>query len=536
MTRPITRIRRGVRRLDRYVVGRWRRSLQLRVVGTTLLASGIVVVLLGLVLLNQIAGGLLGSQRKAAIAETTAGLQYAQSQLSAIGGAEDPALQQTLLDIGRFLSNRGGAGGLYNVVIQPTSGDLERVGPADVDISIPSGLRDLVKRRGEQGYVYALEPTADGGRVPALVVGAPVFTGAGLFELYYVFPLQTEAETIQLVKQTLATAGLVLVVLLAGIAALVTRQAVTPVRIAARTAERLAAGLLEERMAVRGEDDLARLATSFNDMAASLQRQIAQLEELSRLQRRFTSDVSHELRTPLTTVRMAADVLHAARADFAPEVARSAELLQDEVDRFESLLTDLLEISRYDAGFAVLEPEPTDVGALAGRVVDALRPVAAHCGSELAVRPPASRVVAEVDPRRVERVLRNLIGNALEHGEGRPVELTIAGDAEAVAVTVRDYGLGLRAGEHSLVFNRFWRADPSRARQSGGTGLGLSISREDARLHGGWLQAWGAPGRGAQFRLTLPLRHGAALTGSPLPLEPIGDEPRETASTGGGRG
>ncbi len=519
MPEPSRRRRPGGRLLSGWLLTRWRSSLQLRVVGTTLVGSAIVVALLGLVLLQQIAGGLLGSQRKAAIAETTAGLAYAQSQLSALGGSDDPTLQATLLNIGRFLSNRGGAGGLYDVIIQPSSGDLERVAPADVNVTIPAGLRDLT-RSLEQGYAYTQEPAGDGSLGPALVVGAPVSTTAGLFELYYVFPLQSESATISLVRRTLVAAGLVLVLLLAGIAALVTRQVVTPVRLAARTAERLAAGQLAERMEVRGTDDLALLATSFNGMAASLQRQIVQLEELSRLQRRFTSDVSHELRTPLTTVRMAADMLHAARADFAPEVARSAELLQAEVDRFEVLLTDLLEISRHDAGFAVLDLEPTDVRSLAQRAVAALSALAGNYGSALSVDLPAGPVIAEVDPRRVERVLRNLLGNALEHGEGRPVELRMAGGPDAVAITVRDHGVGLRPGEESLVFDRFWRADPSRARQTGGTGLGLSISLEDARLHGGWLQAWGEPGRGAQFRLTLPLQAGQVLTGSPLPLAP----------------
>ncbi len=519
MHRLLQRSRDRLRRLGRWAVSRWRRSLQLRVVGSTLLGAGIVVLVLGLVLLDQIADGLLSSQRKAAIAETTSGLTYAQSQLSTLGGPQDPELQQTLLSIGRFLSNRGGSGVLYNVVIQSSTGQVERVAPADVEVVIPADLQGLVAKELKQSYAYANAPNPSGQVVPSLVVGAPVSTIAGLFELYYVFPLQTEANTISLIQRTLLTTGLLLVVLLAGLAALVTRQVVTPVRLAARTAERLAAGLLQERMAVRGEDDLAKLATSFNDMAASLQRQIVQLEELSRLQRRFTSDVSHELRTPLTTVRMAADVLHAARADFAPEVARSAELLEDEVDRFESLLNDLLEISRYDAGFAVLDAEPTDVRALVGRVVDALRPVADRYGSGLLVSLPEEPVIAEVDPRRVERMLRNLIGNALEHGESHPVEVTMAAVDQAVAVTVRDRGMGLRPGEAAMVFDRFWRADPSRARKTGGTGLGLSISLEDARLHGGWLQVVGAPGAGACFRLTLPMRLRQPLTGSPLPLD-----------------
>jgi two-component system sensor histidine kinase MtrB len=120
----------------------------------------------------------------------------------------------------------------------------------------------------------------------------------------------------------------------------------------------------------------------------------------------------------------------------------------------------------------------------------------------------------------VERILRNLVGNAVEHAEGKPVVVRLVSDGVAAAVAVRDHGLGLKPGEEKLVFNRFWRADPSRARQTGGTGLGLSISLEDARLHGGWLEAWGAPGQGAQFRLTLPVRAGDRLTASPLRLVP----------------
>jgi two-component system sensor histidine kinase MtrB len=120
----------------------------------------------------------------------------------------------------------------------------------------------------------------------------------------------------------------------------------------------------------------------------------------------------------------------------------------------------------------------------------------------------------------VERIVRNLVANAVDHGEGRPVDITLAGDEQAVAVVVRDHGVGLRPGEAALVFNRFWRAEESRARRSGGSGLGLSISIEDARLHGGWLQAWGEPGSGSAFRLTLPRVVGGQLSSSPLPLVP----------------
>jgi two-component system sensor histidine kinase MtrB len=217
---------------------------------------------------------------------------------------------------------------------------------------------------------------------------------------------------------------------------------------------------------------------------------------------------------------MAADVLHEARGEFEPATARSAELLQTQLDRFEALLSDLLEISRYDAGAAVLDAEPIDLREVVRRVVEASEPLADRRNTEIRLDLPAQPCTAEADPRRVERALRNLLVNAIEHGESRPVDLVVACDEHSVAVGVRDHGVGLRPGEAALVFNRFWRADPARARTLGGTGLGLAIALEDARLHGGWLEAWGQPGDGAHFRLTLPRRAKADLTSSPLPLEP----------------
>jgi two-component system sensor histidine kinase MtrB len=238
------------------------------------------------------------------------------------------------------------------------------------------------------------------------------------------------------------------------------------------------------------------------------------------VQRRFVSDVSHELRTPLTTVRMAADLIHEARDGFDPVVARSAELLQNQLDRFEELLADLLEISRFDAGAAILDAEPVDLRALVRRVVDSCAPLAERKGSPVVIEAPGEPCVAEVDARRIDRVLRNLVVNAIEHGEGREVLVKVAASDDAVAIAVRDHGVGLRPGESSLVFNRFWRADPARARTTGGTGLGLAIALEDARLHHGWLQAWGEPGGGSQFRLTVPRTTRVELLRSPIPLEP----------------
>jgi two-component system sensor histidine kinase MtrB len=255
-------------------------------------------------------------------------------------------------------------------------------------------------------------------------------------------------------------------------------------------------------------------------MAASLQEQITQLATLSQMQQRFVSDVSHELRTPLTTVRMAAEVLYDARHDFDPINKRSAELLYNQVERFQSLLADLLEISRFDAGVAMLDAEPTDILQLVANVVEDARPVATEYGSEVTINSREKSIIVEMDDRRIERILRNLVLNALEHSEGKPVNVSVAANETAVAVAVRDYGIGMTQSEAARVFDRFWRADPARARTTGGSGLGLSIAAEDTKLHNGWLQAWGNKGTGSNFRLTLPLKQGDAIAKSPLQLEP----------------
>jgi two-component system sensor histidine kinase MtrB len=444
--------------------------------------------------------------------------------VTGIAAGDAPSVRSALERTVQQLLQRGSAAGDFDVVMVYRTGSRETpaVSRSYIAGALPPDLRADVAD-GNQSYKYSLVPDDERDPQPTLLVGAPVPTdepGSEEIELYFAFPLDQEEESLALIRGTVVIIGVALTLLVVGIGVLVTRLVVDPVRQAAGTAQRLAEGDLEERMAVRGEDELARLATSFNAMADSLQRQITQLEALSQLQQRFTSDVSHELRTPLTTVQMAADVLHEAREDFPPHVARSAELLRAELDRFEGLLTDLLEISRYDAGAAVLDAEATDLGALIGRVVEGMESLAELHDSELVVATPEEPVIAEVDARRVGRVLRNLVGNAIEHGTGKPVEVTLACNRTAAAITVRDYGVGLSSAEAQHVFDRFWRADPSRVRTVGGSGLGLSISLEDARLHGGWLQVWGQPGHGAQFRLTLPLTAGGDLSGSPLPLRP----------------
>ncbi|MFJ8887401.1 MtrAB system histidine kinase MtrB [Streptomyces sp. NPDC102402] len=513
----------------------WRRNLQLRVVAGTLLMSIAVVLLLGFVVIGQVRNGLLEAKSTAAQTQAAGGFAAAQananaplvpgdqSEEGADGVTANTSWRTELVD-----QLASGGTNAFNVVAlsadsvgQGTSRAPRGSGSVEAS-SIPQQLRDDVGNGAGAFQTYSLIRYSYGkDPEPGLVVGKRLYdVDHNPYELYYLFPLTQEEKSLTLVTTTLATAGLFVVVLLGAIAWFVVRQVVTPVRMAAGIAERLSAGRLQERMKVTGEDDIARLGEAFNKMAQSLQLKIQQLEELSRMQRRFVSDVSHELRTPLTTVRMAADVIHEARVDFDPVTARSAELLGDQLDRFESLLSDLLEISRFDAGAAALEAEPIDLRAVVRRVIGGAEPLAERKGTRIRVVGDEQPVVAEADARRVERVLRNLVVNAVEHGEGRDVIVHLGVAQGAVAVAVRDYGVGLKPGEATRVFNRFWRADPARARTTGGTGLGLSIAVEDARLHGGWLQAWGEPGGGSQFRLTLPRTADEPLRGSPIPLEP----------------
>ena len=510
----------------------WQRSIQARVVLSTLLLSAVVVSLVGWVLLRQITDGLVASKTASSVADATRGAVEAQARLESVPGTEfDSSAQLAQLVAG--IVARGDVQG-YDVVLDgpiPGTSDVAVAGsgtyksPDVATVSVPETLREVVADTSGTSWTYTtIRYERDSGQqpVPGVVAGSQLDVPAdgGTYALYYLFPMTEQAQTLGLVRRALFTAGALLLVLVGGLTWLVTRQVVTPVRLARRVAERLASGRLEERMHVRGDDDIARLGTSFNQMATSLQKQIRQLEELSRVQRRFVSDVSHELRTPLTTVRMAGDVLHDARDRFDPVTARSAELLQKELDRFELLLTDLLEISRFDAGAAVLDLEDVNLVDVAHRVAESTRPLAEARRTRVVVRDPGTPCVAEVDVRRVERIVRNLVTNAIDYADGKDVEIFVAAAADCTALAVRDHGAGLRPGDSAMVFNRFWRADPARARTTGGTGLGLAISLEDAHLHGGWLQAWGEPDRGAQFRLTLPRRAGDTLLTSPLPLVP----------------
>jgi two-component system, OmpR family, sensor histidine kinase MtrB len=526
----------GVRRRLTVVHGvvraRWLRSLQLRVITTTLIISAVAVTLLGFFLMQQITSDQLQAKELQAGNVVENGLVTAESQPGVDSRPSGGATQDLMDSIVSKLQPAPDAESPYAVSLMlvpvyqgpPIYRAGQDAGLGQIPDRLASKVGQLQKKgKSTPSFTFTtMSYPSSATPVAGLVYGVPV---GGYYQLYYFFPLTQVQQTLAQVQRTFLLAGIALVFLFAAIAGLVTRWVVTPVRRAARGAQRLSTGNLGERMPVRGVDELAALATSFNEMAASLQEKMTALQDLSQVQRQFVSDVSHELRTPLTTIKMAAEVLFASRDQLDGPSSRSAEVLQSQLERFESLLTDLLEMSKYDANVEVLDPEPVDICSLARHAADVAQQLAERRGAKIEFRLPAEPCVAEVDRRRVERILRNLLVNAVEHGEGKDAVVTVAADSVAVAVAVRDYGIGLAPGEERLVFDRFWRADPARARTTGGTGLGLAIALEDARIHGGWLNAWGEPGRGSVFRLTLPRAVGVELAGSPLPLGPDEAEP-----------
>ena len=517
---------------------RWRTSLQFRTVVTTLLIASVAVVGVGGYLAGQISNGLFKERLAQAQQESARGATQVQESFSNANLSDQPRMSTFVGDTLRLLE-LGGSDDTRKYLMVKIPGQNSRLAVSSSDSGgvttaiIPDELRKAVQADADSQFWQSIAlPTGESGFSPAVVVGSQVELLRTNYELYMIYDLNTAQVTLNYIQSVLWLAGAILLVLIGAIAWYVTRTVVKPVSEAAAVSEKLAAGGLEVRMEVSGEDEMARLATSFNKMATSLQDQITALGTLSEMQQRFVSDVSHELRTPLTTVRMAAEVLYDAREGFDPINKRSSELLFHQVERFELLLADLLEISRFDAGVADLDAEQLDIFSVIHSVIDGAMPVAEANKAELSVvtRLRNHKCIVEMDSRRVDRILRNLVLNALEHSEGNPVKIYVSADESAVAVAVRDHGIGMSPDAVGHVFDRFWRADSARARTTGGSGLGLSIAMEDARLHDGWLDAWGIPGEGSCFRLTLPRKRGMVLTHSPVPLPPDGG-PASSAST-----
>ena len=511
----------------RQIARGWRRSLQFRTIVITVALSAVALSATGAFVSTSISNDLFNSRLDQVLIESKRAATSAQTIFDSsdvTGQAASLSLQNSVQNaITASTSSR-----LVALYVTPGS----ETGPNSaisfsalklVDVISPELRKQVSSGSDDQSQYWQSVSLRDGqNAVPGIVVGTPLFVpGAGEYELYLGYDLAEADRTLVFVQQTLLLAALALSLLIGMIAWVVVRLVVEPIRVAAETSAKLAAGELEVRIPEKGDDVITTLARSFNGMADSIQSQITQLADLSRVQQRFVSDVSHELRTPLTTIRLAGDVLFDQRESFPPATSRTAELLHTQTERFELLLSDLLEISRFDAGSAELETEPTSLVYLVEDSIDEMSQLALQAGSELRLVALGGYFEADIDARRIRRIVRNLLGNAIEHGEGRPIVVSIDSTATAVALAVRDYGIGMTPEAASRVFDRFWRADPSRKRTIGGTGLGLAISLEDAALHGGELELWSEPGAGSCFRLTLPRLKGRPIGVSPLPLPPL---------------
>lgn len=502
-------------------------SLAVKVILSTVLLSFGVISLTGSALNSRLSDGIRSVSLDSALTEARFTFFNAQYQLILSQGGTVSSRKQIIAELVVSSSNQNVNEDSRDIIIlkvpsENIANTSYEMSSALIDpTSVPTALREKVRESRELQYQYAQSRYENRASADALFVGEPLkIPGGGMYEMYVVFTLNNQTETLTLIRNSLLLTGFALIFLIALITYLVVRQVVRPVREAARIATQFTEGQFSQRMKIESKDEMASLAHSYNEMAQSIEQQISRLENLSRVQQRFVSDVSHELRTPLTTLRMASEVIYNQRSSFDPLVARSSELLAAQIDRFERLLEDLLEVSRFDAEVAVLEPVEFDALTLVRRCVADFELGEVPTDSGIRIQSNLSSVTIKADIRRVERIMRNLISNALDHADGKEVVVSIVATDTEVAIGVRDFGPGLDEPALIRVFDRFWRADPSRARIRGGTGLGLSIALEDARLHNGELDAWGRPGKGAHFVLTLPRVAGQTIQGRPIKVAP----------------
>ena len=451
----------------------WERSLQFRSLSSAGILMIMAFILVGSSLSNQIATSLFENKKTQALEESNKGFVNVQSVLDSSEARSDSEINR---DVRRYLPLMDAGGDdKRQWILLPLNGQTKRgfvpeqsSDSALTSSAIPASLRDTV--RDNQGIYWQTENVTVGDQTyPALIVGTsitiPQNPNYGLFAVY---DLRDSANTITHINFVLSIGFIALLLVVLSIVWVVTRMVVRPITQTAITSEKLAAGDLDQRVSVDGKHQAARLGISFNKMADSLQQQIVQLERLSTLQQRFVSDVSHELRTPLSTVKLSTELLYDGRENFTPVQSRSVELLHNQVGRFQDLLADLLEISRFDAGSALPNIDTHDFMRILVDVLEEALPHLERTGTKLNIHTSQQQIMVDVDRVRIERVLRNLLFNAIEHGESKPIDVYIATSETALGVTVRDHGIGLSDEEATQVFNRFWRADTSRKRTLGG--------------------------------------------------------------------
>lgn len=497
---------------------------------TGIIAIGMVTIM-GALVLDRISSDLYSSRRDQALQDSARATLAAQRQLDASDATDSAALNALMASVRSTVQGTSSSQLFY--VRRQAEQPLSPIAPDDFNTSqqlvdvVSTELSSVLLEGDAPQYWQAVRLIDDEGvSAPGILVASTLVfpSGAGSYDLYIGYSLAETMQSLEFITRALVVMALLLLLLLAVLVWVISNLVFRPIRAAASASHLLAAGEADARIPMQGDRHFDELSENFNHMADTLQARIDELDTLSTMQQRFVSDVSHELRTPLTTIRLASEVLRSQAGGAESAQGRAIEVLVSQVDRFELLLSDLLEISRYDAGPITLEAEPTNLVTLTENVVEGLRPLSP---SMIEVRALGGFSPIEVDARRIRRIVSNLVGNAIEHGEGKPIVVTIDSNAAAIAIGVRDWGVGMKPEDTTHVFDRFWRADPSRKRTLGGTGLGLAIAREDAAVHGGLLEVWSRLGEGSNFRLTLPRGDDRATFVSPVPLVPDDVTPDE---------
>lgn len=489
------------------------------------LATAMMMVILIVSVTSHVSNGIFQKRLNIVLQDASLRTESLQAAFDAtvtdsVSGVQDAAY--TLMSDQRDAS--AGAGGVGAMLLRDPNETRplainEIIDPEQRAIITPQLRKAVEQKGGVHWQSVSLKSNSQTEKTPGIVVGSRVFLPlVGSYEVYMVYSLAYEQQTIYMVNQVLIFGTVVLLGVLTVLMAAVSYTTMAPARRAAKAARKVSAGNLQIHLPVRGSDELAQLSQALNDMATYLREQISDYEELATLQQRFVSDVSHELRTPLATIRMAADLIYDERDQLSETNARSATILHRQVDRFDKMLADLIEISRIDASVAELSLSEVNLDSLAAGVLEANRTLAENMGVEVLLK-TFGDTVAQVDETRVTRITQNLLVNAIEFAESKPVQITVAGSKTAVALQVRDHGPGMTDAVAQHVFDRFYRADPSRKRTTGGTGLGLAISAEDAALHSGLLTVLSCPQQGSAFTLLLPRQQGEEIADLPEQVE-----------------
>ena len=419
------------------IVHRIRHSLSAKLAVAITLAALVLLLVFGIIVASQLRSSMFETRKDAILADASLRFSSAQSVFSSSTATSPDQVQESARGALASLKASAAGAGATNVALLRSEGSTASLRINQIEDEQMRGLitpqmREAVAQGGAQWQSVGIRASDSDKVSPGILVGTQVqLPRAGTHELYILYSLAADQRQVDVFLRVLVLSALPIIVALPiGVFALLHRL-LLPVRLTVSAATKAAEGDLDVRVEVHGADEMAALGRAFNAMTSSLQDTISRYDELAKLQQRFVSDVSHELRTPLTTIRMAEDIVWDNREDLPAHARRSAELLHDQTERMEQMLADLLEISRYDAASALLDAEERDLRPIVTRVVEACAELAQRQGVPVEVVAPA-RAAAEIDERRIERVIRNLVVNAIEHADGTRVTITVATSATDV--------------------------------------------------------------------------------------------------------